>query len=109
VIASLRPGIGQAGAVAPAEVAAPIVSPWAPPSHLASVVWNDMFGQTVTPITRAEAMRVPAVRRARNIVCNTIARIDLRDYRRGEDAPWPSRIRRPGSRPPTRRCRRFTG
>jgi hypothetical protein len=89
VIASLRPGIGQVSAaqVAPTEVAAAIVSPWAPPSHLASVVWNDVFGRTVTPITRAEAMRVPAVRRARNIVCTTIARIDLRDYRRGDEAP----------------------
>jgi hypothetical protein len=88
VIGSLRPGIYGASAVtAPAEVAAAIVSPWAPPSQLSSVVWSDIFGASVAPMTRAEAMRIPAVRRARNIVAQTIARVDLRDYRRGEDTP----------------------
>lgn len=89
-MASLRPGVGTltaSAAVAPVEVATPIASPWAPPSHLAAVVWSDIFGTDLAPMTRAAAMKVPAVRRARNIVCNTTARIPLRDYRRGEDAP----------------------
>jgi hypothetical protein len=88
VIGSLRPGIYGASAVtAPAEIGQAIVSPWAPPSQLASVVWSDVFGANLTPMTRAEAMRVPAVRRARNIVAQTIARVPLRDYRRGDEAP----------------------
>jgi hypothetical protein len=89
VIASLRPGIYGASPVpvAPAEVTSAIVSPWAPSGQLAAVVWNDIFDGAVAPLSRAEAMRVPAVRRARNIACQTIARVPLRDYRRGEDAP----------------------
>jgi hypothetical protein len=86
--ASLRPGIGTADLTAAAALIGPptgIASPWAAPSSLASVVWSDIFGESaVVPLTRAEAMRVPAVARARHIICSTIARDPMRFYR-GED------------------------
>jgi hypothetical protein len=63
-----------------------IVSPWATSGNLETIVLADIFGATVDrPVTRAEAIRVPAVARSRHIICGTIARIDLRAYR-GEDA-----------------------
>lgn len=72
-----------------------IASPWAPEHHLATV-WNTLLeGREVDrPLTRAEAMRVPEVSRARGIICTTIARIPLGDYRGdvrlpdAEAAPW---------------------
>jgi hypothetical protein len=73
-----------------------LASPWAPrPNHLASVVLSDVFGNEALrnlPMSRAEAMAVPAVARARHIICGTVARIPLRAYRgdaqlRGPFAP----------------------
>jgi hypothetical protein len=95
----LRPGIRPAelaAAVAgatPSTVAAPLplplASPWAPTNNLASVVWADIFGATVAPVTRAEAMAVPAMARARHIIAGTIARIPLRAYRGTSTDPLP--------------------
>ncbi|AVJ48752.1 portal protein [Gordonia phage SallySpecial] len=60
-----------------------LASPWAPhPSHLASVVYADVYGQRpAAALTRAEAMSVPAVARARHLIAGTIARLPLRVYR----------------------------
>jgi hypothetical protein len=70
--AALIPGTGQLG----------VASPWEPrPSHLESIVWADVFGAATRPLTRADAIRVPAVARARHIIAGTIARIDLGAYR----------------------------
>lgn len=56
-----------------------IRSPWAPnPSHLESFVWQDILGTDVEfPLTRVAAMRIPAVKRSRNLLCETIAQIPL--------------------------------
>jgi hypothetical protein len=71
-----------------------LASPWAPrPNHLLPVVFNDIFGTPVLPVmTRADAMAVPAVARARHIIAGTVARIPLRAKRgdsvlSGADAP----------------------
>lgn len=85
-LAALRPGIGAAdlsAAVAlyrAAEVG--IAAPWAPrPTHLESIVWADILGTQTAQLTRADAIRVPAVARSRHIIAGTIARIDLGAYR----------------------------
>jgi hypothetical protein len=95
-LAALRPGIGSAelfaSAASPVVGPSPLglVSPWAPPHHLASVVWSDLFGKgAVAPLTRAEAMRVPAVARSRHIICSTIARDPIRHYR-SDGTPLPA-------------------
>lgn len=79
----------------------PIASPWAPPSHLERVVYEDVFGTDAPLNTRGAAMRIPAVARARNLLVSTIARFPLVAFRgvderlEGEAAPpWLSRTDR---------------
>lgn len=88
LLAALRPGIAPAALTAAAALFDPLAgpvalgSPWAPDNHLASIVVEDILGVCRPgPPTRAEAIRVPAVARARGIVCTTIARIELGAYR----------------------------
>jgi hypothetical protein len=76
VLARLRPGIAPADLTAAAALSDPYVlpvalgSPWAPVSALEPVIVDDIFGSLpARPVTRAEAMRVPAVARARHIIC----------------------------------------
>ena len=97
---SLLPGIRPADLEASAALVTPatleLASPWAPTHNLARVldglVLSDVFGGLSNrPVTRAEAMAVPAVARARHIICGTVARIPLHNYRDGQriaDAPW---------------------
>jgi hypothetical protein len=104
LIDAIRPGIRGADMRA-AAVLAPIspvtptafASPWATPANLERVVWTDVFGVDARehrPLSRAEAMRVPAVARARHIIAGTIGRIDLHAYpargadRLPADPPW---------------------
>lgn len=56
-----------------------IQSPMAPdPSTiLNTLVWNDLLGTDVGPLTRAAAMKIPAVARARHLVCGAIANLPL--------------------------------
>ncbi len=44
-------------------------------------MWSDLFGPDVLPLTRAEAMGVAPVARARHLLCGTIARLPIRAYR----------------------------
>lgn len=53
-----------------------IVSPWSN-AQLSQVVWSDIFGVESNTITRAEAMTIPAVAKARQILVSTIARYPL--------------------------------
>lgn len=63
----------KAGMMAPRSIA----SPWTE-SQLQTIVWSDVMGDEVTlPLSRAEAMQVPAVARARTLICSTIARYPL--------------------------------
>lgn len=59
------------------EVSA-VSSPWSE-GQLASIVWSDVFGDiTALPITRAEALSIPAVSRGRNLLVTAIAGLPLR-------------------------------
>jgi hypothetical protein len=70
---------------------------WGPipslPPALGSVVYADVYGaNAVLPLSRPEAMRVPAVERARHIIAGVVANVPLRAYRGGQvlegaDAP----------------------
>jgi hypothetical protein len=58
-----------------------IASPWSGTSHLApAIVWDDIFNLDTRPVGRAEAMSVPAVAKARRLVCETLARYPQRAY-----------------------------
>lgn len=97
LLSQLRPGLRPAeleAAVttpaglpgAPVGAQTGISSPWSS-SQLSAIVWADLLLGEVLPVTRAEAMAVPAVARARHIICGTGARDELRAYRgEGEDA-----------------------
>lgn len=100
LLRAMRPGLTsdelRAAASVPGEPAiapAPLglASPWSQPNHLASVVWRDIFGDTaLRPVTRAEAMSVPAAARARHVLCTTIAARELVAYRGDQRIAPPS-------------------
>lgn len=80
-----------------------LASPWTPtPSHLESWVWADLYGDpTLYPLTRAEAMSVAPLARARHLIVGTAARLPIRVYRGAELVPaqpsWIDRTDRPAS------------
>jgi hypothetical protein len=53
-----------------------IASPWAT-SQLSQIVWADILGSETLPVTRAEAITVPAVTAARKLIVSRIARLPL--------------------------------
>lgn len=61
-----------------------IRSPWTQ-GQLSKVVWSDILGSDELPVTRAEAMSVPAIKRARDMLCVDIARLALKAYRGAEE------------------------
>lgn len=46
-------------------------------AQLTQVVWNDVFGVPAAILTRADAMAIPAVAKARSLICTTVARLPL--------------------------------
>lgn len=64
----------------------PIASPWSS-STLERIVAEDVFGSELPVNTRAAAMRIPAVARARNLLVSTICRMPLVKLGPGETAP----------------------
>jgi hypothetical protein len=66
----------------------PYISPWSDEGSLSKVIWSDVFGDDVPiPTTRAQAMAIPAVARARNLLVTTISRCPLVAYRGDELQP----------------------
>lgn len=62
-----------------APVMPQLASPFAPtPDALQSIVWADLTGGDVAPLTRAAAMAIPAVARLRHLIVGTLARCPLR-------------------------------
>lgn len=73
------------GEIASAPAAVSVASPWAGPSHLEGIVWADLLGtEHRGPVTRADAMAIPAVVRGRGLIVTTIARSPIRAIRDGE-------------------------
>lgn len=54
-----------------------VVSPWADSSNLQAIVWADYLEGTHEPVTRTEAMSIPAIKRARLIITSDAARSPL--------------------------------
>lgn len=68
----------------PADISrAGISSPWTV-GNLSPLVWNDVFGTTLPTITRAEALSIPSVYRARAILLSLIADKPLNAWRKDE-------------------------
>lgn len=67
-----------------------VVSPWAGPATLQRIVVADLWPDAPLTVTRAEAMTIPAVVKARHLICTTLARQPLKAYKDGvelEDQP----------------------
>lgn len=58
----------------------PQVESWTT-STLDAVVWADILGTDVAPMSRADAMAVPAVARARHLTAGALAKLPLKTYR----------------------------
>lgn len=70
-----RPASGQASSPL-GRVTPQVGSPWTT-GDLSAIVWADVFGGNVQPVTRAMAMAVPAVAKARHVLCSVIAPLPL--------------------------------
>ena len=71
-------GLGRTAALALSVPSAGVLSPWADDSFLERVVVPDIWPDAVPrPMTRGEAMQVPAVSRSRHLICATIAKLPL--------------------------------
>jgi hypothetical protein len=71
-------GLGRTAALALNVPSAGVASPWADDSFLERVVLPDIWPDTVPrPMTRGEAMCVPAVSRSRHLICATVAALPL--------------------------------
>ncbi|WP_157001440.1 phage portal protein [Agromyces laixinhei] len=59
---------------------AQLASPWAPEGNMQSIVWSDILGAELLenmPLTRAEAIGIPAVSKARNLIVSTVSKWPL--------------------------------
>lgn len=76
--------VDQVERYATAQPARALATPFAGESHLSpALVLGDIFSNRVVPVTRAEAMSVPAIARARRLVCNILGRQPVKAYRSG--------------------------
>lgn len=78
------------------QIQSGIVGPNTPAHNLKHIVLADILGNDEwLPVTRSSAIQIPAVAKARALICGTIARVPLRAYRDGvplENQPtWLSR------------------
>lgn len=56
-----------------------------PAHNLNHIVLADILGTDAwAPVTRAEAMQIPAVAKARHLICGTVARLPLKTFKDGE-------------------------
>jgi hypothetical protein len=71
-------GLGRTANMALNVPTAGVLSPWADDSFLERVVIPDIWPDaTPRPMTRGEASAVPAVSRARHLICATVAKLPL--------------------------------
>ena len=65
------------GQVAIATAGLPMRSPWSTANLTRVVLAEDLEGVTNPNLTRADAMRIPGVARARGLICGHLARLPL--------------------------------
>ena len=65
-----------------------LASPWSP-GLSTSILAADWLGSVDIPVTREQAMRVPAVVAARNVICTSLAAGVLKRYRRDQELSAP--------------------
>jgi len=81
-------GLGKATALALSVPPAQVLSPWTDDSFLERVLVPDLWPVgTPAPMTRGEAMQVPAVARSRHLIAATVARLPLQVLRGPDPIP----------------------
>jgi hypothetical protein len=81
-------GLGRTASLAMSVQSLAPLSPWADDDFLERVVVPDIWPDAVPrPMTRGEAMQVPAVSRSRHLICATIAALPLVVLRGDEPIP----------------------
>jgi hypothetical protein len=96
LLPGIRDDVALEAAVAPTPLPLNLSGVWGTPTPalppaIGQVVYADVFGAGADlPLSRAEAMRVPAVERARHIIAGTVAVIPLRAYRGGQVLEGPA-------------------
>ncbi|WP_236609481.1 hypothetical protein [Leifsonia xyli] len=84
---------------------APAASPWRDDDVLTRLTLGELFGTETMPVGRREAMSVPVIARARNLICQQIARFPLQVTKTGIPIPgqpgWVSQIEAGRPRPIT--------
>jgi hypothetical protein len=83
----LRSALRLARAVEQGPPHPALVSPWANDETLSTIVWADLLDTDLLPITRAEAMAVPAMARARHLLTGAVAACPLYAYRGATQLP----------------------
>lgn len=69
-------------------------SPWTA-GELSQIVWTDIYGGDPQPVTRAMAMAVPAVAKARHVLCSVIGPLPLLSFTGAtQDADQPGWMQR---------------
>jgi hypothetical protein len=73
VMGNLRAALGYSATPRPDYLASPFTE-----GTLNKIVYSDIFGANYAPMTRAEAMTIPSLSKARNLIAATIAKLPLK-------------------------------
>ena len=99
IIDGIRPWVGLTAAAGqaptmPIYAPTPVASPWADADQLAKATIAGLYDQTgaVLPITRTQALAVPAMVRCRDLLCVSVARMPLYAYTPAGRMPVQPRI-----------------
>jgi hypothetical protein len=79
---------GRTAGLLTSSVSLPITSPYAPAPNLSPAILGDILGEDALknlPMDRGQAITIPAVSKARNLLVSTIAKFPLRAIRRNAD------------------------
>lgn len=94
IVMGSRPSDSLATSPSYNRVAPQVGSPWTT-GDLSQIVWADIFGGDLQPVTRAMAMAVPAVAKARHVLCSVIGPLPLLSFTGAtQDTPQPQWMQR---------------
>jgi len=80
-------GTGPVGVPSLPGIQYGILSPYQDHGPLGSIVYSDVFGVGVAPVSRGDALSVPAVSKARGVLISLIADKPLKAYRGATELP----------------------
>lgn len=94
IVLGARPSSTLATSPTYSKATPQVGSPWTA-GDLSQIVWADIFGGDLQPVTRALAMAVPAVAKARHVLCSVIGPLPLLSFtgetRDDPQPPWMQR------------------